>query len=218
MVDGTTDEAGDIRTRVLSIVGSTRRESRTRALIDIIDARLRRLAVENIVWSLGDRPLPMMDPVARGRAVQAGDRNLATFRTLAATSDAYILGTPVYHDSYSGVLKNALDHLGSADLAGKVFGLVSHGGQRTTQAVSHLQIVVRAVSGLAIPTQICTEDSDFAFDAAGGVTGLNLPALDERIDRFVSELIKHATVYAWLRATPNRPAIAIHSVGAETAK
>ena len=75
----------------------------------------------------------MMDPGVRGDGTD--DDNLAEFLTLAAACDAFVLGTPVYHDSYSGVLKNALDHLGSASLGGKVFGLVSHGGQRTTQAV-----------------------------------------------------------------------------------
>lgn len=193
-----------MRIRMLSVVGSTRPESRTRALVDIIHSRLTLLGVENVVWSLGERPLPMMDPCVRSDRDNIDDDNLAAFLTLAEASDAFVLGTPVYHDSYSGVLKNALDHLGSASLGGKVFGLVSHGGQRTTQAVAHLQTVVRSVHGLAIPTQVCTEDSDFEIDATGVVRGVKVKAIDDRIDRFAIDLTRHATVCRMLRTVGER--------------
>src|SRR5208283_4748262 len=111
-------------------------------------------------WSLGSQPLPLLDPVLRGQPGLIHDPLLFRFLEWAAVSDGFVLGTPVYHDSYSGVLKNALDHLSSRDLNDKAFGLVSHAGQRTTQAVAHLRIVVRSFNGIAIPTQVCTQDDD----------------------------------------------------------
>ncbi len=42
-------------------------------------------------------------------------------------ADAYIIGTPIYRGSYTGALKNLLDHLPVEALMGKVAGLVATG-------------------------------------------------------------------------------------------
>jgi FMN reductase len=112
----------------------------------------------------------------------------------------------VYHDSFSGVLKNAVDHLGAEQLAEKAFGLVSHGGHRTTQAVAHLQIVVRSVHGVPISTQLCTEESDFIIDAAGRVQDVRSPEMSSRVDRFARELTKWARLLRSIRGDANASA------------
>lgn len=180
--------------RIMSIIGSVRRESRTKGIIAIVQSRLGALGANNTVWNLGDEPLPMMDPEIRGHVDRIRDERLLRFVHEASTADAFVLGSPVYHDSYSGVLKNALDHLGSADLKEKAFGLVSHGGQRTTQAVAHLRIVVRGFYGIAIPTQVCTEDEDLLIDGAGVVRGIKAPEIGARLDRFCTELVRYAAM------------------------
>jgi NAD(P)H-dependent FMN reductase len=164
-------------------------------MLEIIQSKVSSLKIENVLWTLGDQLLPIMQPELRGRSAPVRDPRLRDFLTQAAASDGFVLGTPVYHDSYSGVLKNALDHLGSSDLKDKAFGLVSHGSQRTTQAVAHLRIVVRAVHGVAIPTQVCTDDDDLVIDPGGVVRGIKTDAVLQRVDRFCLELVRYATVF-----------------------
>lgn len=81
-----------------------------------------------------------------------------------ASLDALILGTPLYHGSYSGVLKNALDNLASDAFKDKIVGLTSNaGGMRNTQACEHLRSVVRTLYGYPTQTQIGTQDSVLYF-------------------------------------------------------
>jgi NAD(P)H-dependent FMN reductase len=182
----------------LLIPGSSRADSRTTALARILSDRLRQLGVTTALWDFGAKPLPMMDPYLRDHPEFISDTHLNEFRREASLSDALVLCSPVYHDSYSGLIKNALDHLSTRDLTGKAFGLASHGGRRTTQAVSHLRTVVRSFNCTAIPTQICTEDSDFLFDDSDRPCGL-IPPIEERVVRLCDELSTFALVHHHLR-------------------
>jgi azobenzene reductase len=79
-------------------------------------------------------------------------------------------------------------------------GLASHGG-RSTQAVDHLRQVVRGVLGVAIPTQVCTQETDFSDDADGdGLYEVSDPDILARIERFADELVLFARHLAALRA------------------
>jgi NAD(P)H-dependent FMN reductase len=90
-----------------------------------------------------------------------------------------------------------LDHLTIRCFHLKPVGLVSHGGNRNTQAVDHLRIVVRGLLGVAIPTQVCTADKD--YDEAAQDYSISNSAIAQRIDRFVGELLMFAQQMIWLR-------------------
>ena len=44
-----------------------------------------------------------------------------------------ILGTPAYHGSFSGVLKNAMDLMGFDEFGGKIIGLVGVSGRQVAR-------------------------------------------------------------------------------------
>jgi len=116
---------------VLGIIGSLSSPSRTRAAIDVaLDAAEAKRGVETAVLHLADYDI---DP-ADGRPLETytGDTAAALERIIA--SSAYLIGTPVYRASYSGVLKNLLDMIPRgqwqadvAPLSNSAVGLVGTG-------------------------------------------------------------------------------------------
>lgn len=147
---------------VLLICGSTRVPSYTRTNLQQIEGLLQQEKVTTHLWDLRDKQLPIADPIYHRDPHKNPDKGVQELVQLADRADAFILGTPVYHNSYSGVIKNALDNLTISQFEGKPVGLVSHGSDRSViQGCDHLRIVVRGLSGVAIPKQIATVDSDF---------------------------------------------------------
>jgi NAD(P)H-dependent FMN reductase len=110
-------------------------------------------------------------------------RRVQTFVDLVAASDAVVLGTPVHHASFSGLLKGALDHLSPDAFDGKSVGLIANVGSPRGGSVAcdHLRAVVKALGGWAVPTQVVTHSSD--------LVGTSLdPAVDARLRRMAREL------------------------------
>src|SRR5690606_34500977 len=97
---------------------------------------------------------------------------------------------PEYHNSCSGVVKNALDLLSSEHLADKVCGLVSvAGGSSAMSSLSHLRIILRAVHAWVLPQQVMVPEAWRHFDAAGNLTN---DKLRERIDDLGRRLVETA--------------------------
>lgn len=116
---------------VLGIVGSLSSPSNTRTAVEVaLDAAEAERGVETGVLHLAEYDL---DP-ADGRSLDeyAGDTAEALERIVE--SSAYVVGTPVYRASYSGVLKNLFDMIPRgmwqadvAPLANSAVGLVGTG-------------------------------------------------------------------------------------------
>ncbi|HDF0017476.1 TPA: NAD(P)H-dependent oxidoreductase, partial [Staphylococcus aureus] len=110
----------------------------------------------------------------------------------AMAADFLILGTPNYHGSYSGILKNALDHLNMDYFKMKPVGLIGNsGGIVSAEPLSHLRVIVRSLLGIAVPTQIATHDSDFAKNEDGSYY-LNDSEFQLRARLFVDQIVSFA--------------------------
>lgn len=110
----------------------------------------------------------------------------------AKRADALLLGSPEYHNSFSGVLKNALDLLGAEELRGKLFGLLGVGGGEmgAINTLGHLRYVVRGVGGWSLPVQVSIAHAYKAFDGPR----LKDPKLDAKVRAFAKELVRFARV------------------------
>lgn len=80
-----------------------------------------------------------------------------------------LLGTPEYHGSFSGVLKNALDFMWYEEFENKVVGLIGVSGGRmgAGNALSMLRTVGATLRAFVIPKEVSISIASEAFDADG---------------------------------------------------
>lgn len=178
--------------KVLLLGGSLHRPSHTSGMLRIIDAALSRGGHEPTRWDLGERQVPPPDPQYHRDPGLNPDPEVHRLVLAANAAQAFVLASPNYHNSFSGLLKDALDNLSVAQFDGKAAGLASNGGgMPASQAVDQLRIVVRGLGAIAIPTQFITTDADWVEGPDGYELGSE--NLRRRLQRFVNELISVAS-------------------------
>lgn len=176
------------RKKVIVLVGSGTRGSRSLSLGNNIADRLRDAGAQAEVIDLVEVNLPPFDAATEHN--QTYDAKTREFLDKSRQANGWVWVTPVYHNSYSSLLKTALDWQ-HWFFDGKVLGLASHAG-RNPIAMSQLLMIARAQHFVTIPTWISTQNSDYDDDK-------NLVNADirERISgRFVPEFIDFLDKFA----------------------
>ena len=168
--------------KVMILVGSADARSHSLGLGSAIAAQLNELGAVSELINLVEHGLPMYDrEVERAGAF---DKKTRDFLQDSLEADAFVWVTPIYHNSYSSRLKNALDWHHSTKFPGKVVGLASNGSNRSPQAVDQLMLVARSQGLVTIPTRICTDEKDY-----NDKYELTDESIIERVDRFSRELL-----------------------------
>jgi len=163
--------------RIMGICGTYDLDSANGRMLELLLDECRKLGAETVVWDHGAKPLPLV-----GAKGSWDDENVKEFQELAISSDAFILSSPEYHGTMSGVMKNSLDWLYSKHTSGKVFGLMSTlGGQASNNTLNHMRIAARWIYGWVAPEQIAVPHIKEAFNEDGTL-------VDEKIQERVSDL------------------------------
>jgi NAD(P)H-dependent FMN reductase len=176
---------------MLILSGSLAERSHSLTTLLLVRRALETAGARTTLWNVREHPLPIADPRYQGNETANPHPVVAELVRAASEADGFVFGSPVYHNSYSGALKNALDNLGPAQFRRKPVALVSNGGgMRSVQPLDHLRIVIRALSAFGTPTHVATTGSDF-IDAPESPTGYRLVAADAlaRVDALVEELL-----------------------------
>jgi len=126
----------DSTAHVVAVTGSLREESATRVATRCALDGARALGATTDLVDLRTLDVPLFD--ADDEA--AGDAPLLRERVGAA--DAVVLGTPVYHGSYSSVLKTALDYCGFDEFENVTVGLLAAFDPVTDTAVSAAHLLL----------------------------------------------------------------------------
>ncbi|MFQ5577497.1 MAG: NADPH-dependent FMN reductase [Anaerolineae bacterium] len=151
---------------VAGICGSLRSASYTRLALKIALQGAREMGAETRLIDLRDYSLVFCDGKEAGE-VYPGD--VSKLQQDIQQARGIILGTPEYHGSYSGVLKNALDLMGFAEFEGKMIGLlgVAGGQMGAANALNHLRAIGRSLHAWVIPEQVSISEAWKQFDDAG---------------------------------------------------
>lgn len=151
--------------QLVALCGSARPGSHTRQAVTLA-AEAARITGAEIHWvDLAEWKLPLFDDTP----ATVEHPEVVRFKALIKSADALLVGTPVYHDSVGGSLKNALDYLYLPELGDKVAGLIAVGGGRLGQhqALEHLRGILRETSTWTLPRQVAVPTAKEAFAANG---------------------------------------------------
>ena len=177
------------REHVVAICGSRSDDSKTRrSLGRVLDAAAAAGARTELV-DLREYDLPAFDPDDR----DAGDAE--RLREVIRSADAVVLGTPMYHGSYSSTLKTALDYCRIEDVEGTTVGVLAvAGGGFPTPALEHLRAVCRALKAWTVPHQVVVPNSHEQFEDG--------EFRDEDLEACVAELGREVVRYADVESYP----------------
>ena len=93
----------------------------------------------------------------------------------------FVLASPDYHGSMSGVMKNFLDFFWS-EFAGKTFGYICASHEKGLTVMDQMRTAVRQCYGWSMPYGISI-NSDQDFDNSGNLTNKDILSRIETISR-----------------------------------
>lgn len=184
--------------RIAIVVGSTRPGRQAEAVAGWVKAGASRCSEARFeVVDLARYALPFLDeprPAAHGAGyvhphTQAWSKTIAGF-------DGYILVTPEYNRSTTGVLKNALDFL-YEEWHHKAVGFVGYGLAGGVRAVEHLRLIAAELKLADVRAQVALS----LFEDFKGGRFAPRPHHQEILNTLVDEVVTWSRALAPLRAT-----------------
>lgn len=178
--------------RVIGLCGSLRPGSFTRHAVELALAGADEAGAEVEFIELGKLDLPHCN--GRG-ADWAAHTGIAYLRNAVQLAHGAIWGTPEYHGSLSGVLKNALDLTELEDWRGRVIGLlgISGGSTGPTSAINAMRHVGRGLDAWVLPRQVAIAAAHKVFDPQGEPIS---PDLRERLLKLGRETARYSRIHA----------------------
>ena len=171
---------------VVAVCGSLRDESHTRKTLRHVLAAAEDVGAETRLLDLQEWDLPLFDP----NYDEQGDSEEITRITREA--DAVVLGSPVYHGSYSSALKNYMDYCGFDEFEDTTVGLVAiAGGGTFGPTLEHMRAVCRGVHAWVLPRQVGVRNAYDAFEDDGEFKDENIA---ERVETLGREIVEYATI------------------------
>jgi NAD(P)H-dependent FMN reductase len=188
-------------TRIGIILGSTRPNRNGEQVAKwVLELASARDDSEFELVDLRDYPLPHLDEPLPPSFGQYANDHTKEWAAKIGSFDGFVIVTPEYNHSTSGVLKNAIDFL-YAEWNNKAVGFVSYGAAGGARAAEHLRLVAGELQMADVRQQVVlsliTEFENFSVFKPGDY---NLEALTTMIDQVV----------AWSTAlAPLRAAVAV---------
>ena len=138
-------------TRVVAVSGSMRDGSYTKAALHYALDAAETAGVETDFIDLAAADLPLYDPDVDTADAGEAEELLARMRA----ADGVLLGSPVYHGSYSAAFRSFHDYCSFDEYENTVVGLlVAAGGGTIAGTLGDMRSTVRGVHGWTIPLEV----------------------------------------------------------------
>ena len=163
---------------LLVFAGSTRTQSLNRRLAHVVADLAEAAGAQVTRLELADHELPLYNADLEARGTPEAAIRL---KEIFHAHPAWIVCSPEYNGSYTGLLKNTIDWVsspakahpewtsGTKPFAGKVVGLLSAspGALGGLNSLSHLAPLLRRLQCWVAPNQFAVAKANDAFDAEG---------------------------------------------------
>lgn len=171
--------------KVVAVCGSMRDESHTRtALKHVLDAAAEAGAETELI-DVRKYTLPVFDPDEEEPA------DAVEIKRKIREADSVVLGSPVYHGSYSSAFRNVHDYCGFDEFEDTTVGLLAvAGGGSYASTLDHMRITVRGVHGWVLPHQVGIRKAYEQFE--------NGEFVDDDLEERTRKLGTQATKYAFI--------------------
>ena len=148
---------------ILLLNGSPAKPSHTGATLSLLTKLFQENSHKCETISLLDFNIQINDPIYHADAMQSPNPKVKDLANKVKNAEIIVLGTPLYHGSYSGLLKTALDNLDGDAFEGKKILIASNasGMRGSMVAAQHLVVVPRTMGGDVYNRLIGTCKADF---------------------------------------------------------
>jgi azobenzene reductase len=166
---------------VVAINGSRREGSYTKLALENTLAAAEGAGADTDLIDLGSVEVPLYHPD------HETDPTVTDLMTRVREAEGVVIGSPVYHGSYSSTFKNFHDHCGFDEYDDTAVGLLAlAGGGSYGSTLEHLRSTVRGVHGWVIPQQVGIRNGRTHFSDGRLVTE-DLVTRIEELGRAVTE-------------------------------
>ena len=187
--------------RVVAVSGSLRADNLTRRALEVALRGAAQAGARTDLVDLAVLKVPFCDE-RKDESTYPPD--VQTLRSAVEAADGILLGSPEYHGSMSGSLKNALDLMGFRHFEGKMVGLVAvaGGSQSATGTLAHMRTVCRHVHAWVVPRQVSISRVKDAFGPDGH---LKDPEHEERLLALGRDVATYARLHRGISSASRGP-------------
>jgi FMN reductase len=172
--------------KILGIGSSMRRNSYgTKALKFVLDMT-KRYDAQTHLLNLRDTKLPFFDPDGSTEEYNLLSDQIHKITDYVIWADAFLLVSPDYHGSMSGVMKNFLDHFWE-EFAGKTFGYICTSHEKGLTVMDQMRTAVRQCYGWSLPYGVSI-NGELDFNTKGQIIN---DLLVKRLDMLGHDLITY---------------------------
>ena len=179
--------------KVMAVIGSLHGQSVTRVAVNHVAAELRASGCKVDVLDFAAEPLPLLNTDATFTEDYYGP-----LKARVVAADVFVLGTPDYHGSISGAMKNFLDHFWK-EFTGKLFAPMVASHEKGLTAHDQMRTVARQCYAWSLPYAVSFMEKEDVAD--GDIVS------DKFRDR-LEMMIADVQVYGKLLATQRRTDLA----------
>jgi NAD(P)H-dependent FMN reductase len=144
--------------KVMAVIGSLHEQSVTRVAVNHVVDGLRAAGCEVDVLDLAAEPLPLVNPDTTFAADYYGP-----LKARVVAADVFVLGTPDYHGSISGAMKNFLDHFWK-EFTGKLFAPMVASHEKGLTAHDQMRTVARQCYAWSLPYAVSFMEKEDVAD------------------------------------------------------
>lgn len=172
--------------KILGVGSSMRRNSYgTKALKFILDMT-KKYDTETRLLNLRENKLPLFDPDGSTEEDTSLSDELRKITDYVIWADVFVLVSPDYHGSMSGVMKNFLDHYWE-EFAGKTFGYVCTSHEKGLTVMDQMRTAIRQCYGWSLPYGVSI-NGELDFNTKGEIIN---DLLVKRLDMLAHDLVTY---------------------------